>query len=385
MKISKRRLWILGAIAIGAIVILTLLVAPSNSKLDSGSTYNRAPEGYGAWYAFMSDRGTPVKRWQKPFADLAANKNAKIPITFLRVYSSLIIDTLSQVEQEWVKRGNTLVILGIKEAVTAAPFSTEHDSNVGKIKIDTRRRGREAKKLILSDRFGAIVWVENVGKGRVVYAATPHIAANAYQDLPGNYELLAEIVTQLTKGQSDRNTAIAKVPNQVWVDEYLHGYKDREIIKRETAETLIGYLAKTPLFPALVQGVAILIVAIIATTRRFGQPVILSAPVVDNSVAYIQALAGVLQKANSSDFVQEVLGKEEQLQLQKALLLGQFPLDIQSLADAWARQTGREAAELEKLLRSQHQKGRISDTDLLSWLSKWEQIRSKIPSYNRDN
>lgn len=384
MKLSKRRLWILGAIAIGAIALLTLLVAPTNSKLNSGSTYNRAPEGYGAWYAFMSQRGTPVKRWQKPFADLAANKNVKPPVTLLRVYSGLTIESLSDVEQEWIKRGNTIINLGVKEAVTAAPFSTEHDSKAGKIKIDTGRRGKDTENSILSDGFGKIVWEKSYEKGRVIYATTPSIAANAYQDFPGNYEFLAQIVTQFTKkGESDKNIT-AQVQNQVWVDEYLHGYKDAEIIKRETAETLIGYLAKTPLFPALVQGITILIVAILAGTHRFGQPAILSSPTVDNSVAYIQALAGVLQKANSSDFVQEVLGKEEQLQLQKALLLGQVPLDDGFLVDAWARQTGHPVAELEELLRSRQQKRRINDTALLSWLSKWEQIRSHIACDRRD-
>ena len=26
--------------------------------------------GYGAWYAFMQQRGTPVQRWQKPFSTM---------------------------------------------------------------------------------------------------------------------------------------------------------------------------------------------------------------------------------------------------------------------------------------------------------------------------
>ncbi|HLO47756.1 MAG TPA: DUF4350 domain-containing protein [Kamptonema sp.] len=384
MKLSKRRLWILGAIAIGAIALLTLLIAPTNSKINSGSTYNRSPSGYGAWYTFMSDRGTPVKRWQKPFVDLAANKNARPPVTLLRVYSGSTIETLSPVEEEWIKRGNIMVNLGVKEPVTAAPFSTEHDSKAGKVKIDTGRRGRNSENSILSDRFGAIVWEKSYGKGRVIYAITPYLAANAYQDFQGNYEFLAQIVTQFA-AQGENKKTPAQVSSQIWVDEYLHGYKDREIIKRETAETLIGYLLKTPLFPVFVQAITILLVAILAGTRRFGQPAMLSTPTVDNSEAYIQALAGVLQKANSSDFVQEVLGKEEQLQLQKALLLGQVPLDDGFLLEAWTRQTGRDPAELEKLLRSSQQKRRISETDLLSWLSKWQQIRSHIPFDNRSN
>jgi hypothetical protein len=80
MKLSNRRLWIFGAIAIGAIILITLLAAPANNQLNSGSTYNRAaPDGYGAWYAFMSERGTPIQRWRKPFEDLADDEEAEPP------------------------------------------------------------------------------------------------------------------------------------------------------------------------------------------------------------------------------------------------------------------------------------------------------------------
>ncbi|HAJ62015.1 MAG TPA: DUF4350 domain-containing protein, partial [Cyanobacteria bacterium UBA8543] len=84
MKLSNRRLWLFGAIAIGAIILITLLTAPTRNKVSSGSTYSRSPDGYGAWYAFMSERGTPVKRWRKPFDDLANNQNAQPPTTLLR-------------------------------------------------------------------------------------------------------------------------------------------------------------------------------------------------------------------------------------------------------------------------------------------------------------
>jgi hypothetical protein len=64
MNRSNRRLWLFGAIAIAAVILLTLFAAPANNQLSSGSTYTRAPNGYGAWYAFMEERGTPAKRWQ---------------------------------------------------------------------------------------------------------------------------------------------------------------------------------------------------------------------------------------------------------------------------------------------------------------------------------
>ena len=394
MNLSKRRLGLFGAIAIGVIILITLLAAPAHNTINSGSTYNRAPDGYGAWYAFMSERGTPIERWRKPFEDLADSEDINPPITLLRVYGTLTAQELSEKERDWIKSGNTLVLLGVHQPVTDAPFSTRHQTAAGSVKIDTQRRAKNIEDGLLGDRFGAIVWERSIGKGQVIFATTPHLAANAYQDFQGNYQFLAQIVTQ-----SDR---------PVWVDEYIHGYKDPELLacpskdspaitpqgKDSPARTargkeqkvkncqqepdLFSYLAKTPIFPIFVQGLILLLVAIWAANRRFGKPLTVSPPVVDNSEAYIQALAGVLQKADSSEFVLEVVGKEEQLQLQKALLLGQIQLDHQSLVDAWVQQTGHPAAELEQLLQVQSRKGRMSESDLLTWLRKWEQIRRQL-------
>lgn len=398
MNLSKNRFWLLGAIAVTALIIITLLFAPANNKINSGSTYNRGPDGYGAWYAFMSKRGTQVQRWQKPFEDFAKNQDAKPPSTLLRIYSKLIPQAVSETEKKWVEQGNTLVILGVRAPVTPAPFSSLHPASAGEIKIDTGRRYPSDKKQILGDRFGAIVWKQTIGKGTVYFGVAPYLAANAYQDFPGNYEFLAGLVTQLEGGEKeiegtqqaiavnfiqnpiDRQTQeTSKTLKKVWVDEYIHGYKDPEIIEREYEGNLFTYLAKTPLFPVFIQGTIILIIAIFAGWNRFGQPVTLSAAQVDNSEAYIQALAGVLEKANSTDFAVEIIGKAEQLQLQKALLLGQASLESESLTNAWVEQTGRKAAELSELLPPSR-KQRISDTDLLAWLGKWEQIRQHLAS-----
>ena len=361
INISKRRLWLFGAIAIGAAIVITLLAAPANNKLNSGSTYSRAPEGYGAWYAFMSERETPVERWQKPFQDLAEREDGEPPITLLRVYSQLMPGKLSPKERDWVKNSNNLVILGVHQPVTEAPFSTMHNSPAGRVKIDTGRRERKVEQTILGDRFGAVVWEERIGKGRVIYATTPHLAANAYQEIEGNYEFLAQLVS--------RNE------QPVWVDEYIHGYKDPEAIEGEQGKNIISYLARTPLFSTFVQGLIILLVVIWASNRRFGQALTLTTPVVNNSEAYIQALAGVLQKAERIEFILSVVGKEEQRQLQKALGLGEVLLDNQSLIEAWVQQTGRTATELEQLLKTQSRKRRIREKVLLAWLNKWEQIR----------
>jgi len=371
---KRRWLW-LGAIAVGVMILLTLLAAPNTSQSNNGSTYGRAPDGYGAWYAFMQQQGTPVKRWQKPFEQLpgvsdvkAAETPVKNPITFLRVNSHPGGNFLYSEERDWVEKGNTLVLLGVRSPVTKASFSTMQTSSVGAVKIDTRRR-REFKtneKSVLGDRFGSVVWQETVGAGKVIFATTPYLAANAYQNEPGNYQFLAQLVTQKE--------------NTIWVDEYIHGYKDQDVATKEDAQDFISYLAKTPLLAGLLQAGVLITVLIIAQNRRFGRPLTLSAPVIDNTEAYIQALAGVLQKAESGEFVVEVVGKEEQLQLQKALGLGTILVEHPLLVKAWTEQTKRPASELEQVLRIQAKKRRLSDQELLTWLGQWQSIRSHLPS-----
>ena len=358
MKRSNRLAWI-GAIALAAIVLLSLIAAPNNTKINAGSTYNRAPDGYGAWYAFMQQQGISIKRWQKPFSDIQPDKN---PVTFLQVSSDLRETTLDSQKREWLEKGNTLVILGAGARVTKAQFSTMQKYHQGDIKIDTRRRYKKSnsKQVDLGDRFGAVVWEESYKKGKVIFSTTPYLAANAYQDYLSNFKFLANLVTE---------------NNTIFVDEYIHGYKDADIRKKESEGDLFSFLAKTPVFPILLQVGILLLVLIWAQNRRFGKPIALDTPVVDNSEAYIQALAGVLQKADTADFVVEMVGKQEQLQLQKALGLGQITLEREALINFWIEKTGASAAELDAVLKLQSRKQPISERELLSWLGKWRNIR----------
>ncbi|AKG24007.1 DUF4350 domain-containing protein [Calothrix sp. 336/3] len=379
------RLVIFAAIAIVAVILLTLIAAPVSNQNRSGSTYSRSPDGYGAWYAFMQQRGVNIQRWQKPLGDLVTEKQ---PVTLLQVSSNWQKSYVSERELQWLEKGNTLVVLGVREPVTGAKFITQQNSPVGNVEIATSRRRNlvspspisitdtknQAKspvdsseeKLLLGDRDGAVVWELKVGKGKAIFAVTPHLAANAYQDNPGNFPYLATLV-------SEKN-------HKLFVDEYIHGYKDKQVQKTEKEGNLTDYLAKTPLFPALIQVGVMLLILAIAQNRRLGKPVIFDNQVVDNSEAYIQALAGVLQKADSQNFVVEMVGKAEQLQLQKSLGLGKNLLDSQIIIDTWQQKTGENSSEILDVLNLPSRKRNLSEGELKQWLQKWQMIRGKIAS-----
>ncbi|MBD2437668.1 DUF4350 domain-containing protein [Nostoc sp. FACHB-110] len=358
MKNYNRIAWI-GAIALAVIIIISIFSAP-NTKISNGSTYGRSPDGYGAWYAFMQKQGITIQRWQKPLEEFKAEKN---PITLLRIISYQREPYLLFDEEEWLKNGNILIILGVKTPVTAANFYSLQPTNFGNVKIATSRRKQKAEgeRIILGDRFGNIVWEKDVEKGKVIFSSTPYLAANAYQDNLSNFQYLASLINQ--KG------------NKIFVDEYIHGYKDADVREREGEGDLLSYFAQTPLLPIFIQILILLAVFIWAENQRFGKPIALETPVIDNSQAYIQALAAVLQKAESSDFVVDMVGKEEQLQLQKALGLGTTLLERQVLLQVWQEKTGQNLAELDAVLKLSAQKPRISERELLSWLAKWRTLK----------
>ena len=369
----RQRQWLFAIIAIAVIIILTLIAAPNSngSKNNSGSSYGRAPDGYGAWYKYMSTKEIPIKRWQKPFAQFIKENNQKV--TYIKIYSkadflSSTLD-LAKDESSWVKKGNTLVILGVNLPATAAPFKSfipyrDRPLSSRQIEIETTRRYifPSQNPSLLGDRYGTVVWSETLAQGKVIYSTTPYLAANAYQDSPDNYEFLAELVSQ--------NQAI-------WVDEYIHGYKDQETIVKEQREDVLSYLAKTPLYLLFIQIIVIGSVAIAAAFRRFGVPIVSKPAVIDNSTAYIDALAGVLEKANSTDFIIDTIAKDEQRKLQTSLGLGKSLVDDKTLITACQQQKKESAADLRQLLQTRNVNQKISDAKLITWIQRWQKINSQ--------
>lgn len=375
MQLNKRQIWII-AIVLLTLVMMTILMAPSggSSRLTQGSTYSRSPDGYGAWYAFMQERGTPLQRWQQPLKTLLQPSQDGAKRTVLRIGNGIERLGISATEEAWVKRGNVLVLLGSRARSTDAPFTSDLSSPQGQIRIETSRRQPNPQAQVwLQDRFGAVVWQQQLGLGQVIYASTPFLAANAYQDFRPNYEFLAKLVN---------------APNYpLWVDEYMHGYQDKGDLpssepsqRRATPLTLLEYLSTTPVLIAIMQAIVLLLLLMWGLNRRLGPAIALTAPTINNSEAYIQALAGALYKAECSEFVLETVGKAEQLHIQHALGLGNSLLPLETVVAAWVQQTGRPAAELEATLRTAKRQRRVSEAELLRWLNDIQTVRQHLPS-----
>jgi hypothetical protein len=83
-----------------------------------------------------------------------------------------------------------------------------------------------------------------------------------------------------------------------------------------------------------------------------------------------------LEKAKCTNFIVEVIGKEEQLKLQKELGLEDRLLDHQTLLEAWHNKNYR-SKKLSNLLKLQRENSNLSNLKLLDWLKSWQEIRNR--------
>ena len=301
-RLQSRRYWLI-ALAIAIVMLASfLLLIPHQSQRLQGSTYGRSPGGYGAWWAWMEQNHTPVQRWQKSPDQLITLTE---PATLLRIDPQAIVSgspqaslgSISTNDSQWVAKGNRLVYLGRWANLSAAPFDQTLDSEFGPVKIQGRRRATSINSPLLSDEHGAIIWREVQGDGEIIWVIPPFLGANAFQEQTANFQLLQALM------QPDRH--------QLWVDEYLHGYKDSETLAAEAVGTVWHYLQQTPLFPLFVQLLLLCGLLIGWGNRRFGRPQAPPPLPANNQQTYVYALAQVLEKGDRPEFVVQQLLQAE--------------------------------------------------------------------------
>ena len=391
-KSLSPRQWFTGGILAAGLLLFTLLSAPNNPRSD-GSTYSRSPEGYGAWYAYVERSGQAIARWQKPLtalfgkdgsdypqsdvqeiSDIASQTNSPISIRTTLIQISSEPDS-PRIDRRWIEQGNRVILIGTRKGktqLTNAVFQSEipikfgspSNPQSGTLKIATTRRHLQTSTLqtLVSDSYGTLVWRTPIGSGEIIHILPTFLAANAYQNEAQNFAYLQDLT------QGDR----------ILMDEYIHGYRDPETAATEGKGDLSTFFAKTPIALMFFQTLVILSVLIYGKNWRFGAIRSLNPPIINNSRAYIQALAGILQKANSTDFVTSTLSQAELKKLQRTLGLGTSRIDPETILQTWTEQTGRSATEFREafLLSSSHKDRhkKPSEAELTQWLTKIQTI-----------
>jgi len=391
-KSLSPRQWFTGGILAAGLLLFTLLSAPNNPRSD-GSTYSRSPEGYGAWYAYVERSGQAIARWQKPLTALLGKDGSDYPQSDVQEISDIASQTNSpisirttliqissepdspRIDRRWIEQGNRVILIGTRKGktqLTNAAFQSEipikfgspSNPQSGTLKIATTRRHLQTSTLqtLVSDSYGTLVWRTPIGSGEIIHILPTFLAANAYQNEAQNFAYLQDLT------QGDR----------ILMDEYIHGYRDPETAATEGKGDLSTFFAKTPIALMFFQTLVILSVLIYGKNWRFGAIRSLNPPIINNSRAYIQALAGILQKANSTDFVTSTLSQAELKKLQRTLGLGTSRIDPETILQTWTEQTGRSATEFREafLLSSSHKDRhkKPSEAELTQWLTKIQTI-----------
>ena len=377
-----RRWWILAVIAV---VLTVVLLMPGQNSPIQGSTCDKSPTGYGAWWTWMKKENTPVKRWQKPLTELGTLPN---PAALLHVDSSgenNAVYNLTNIGEvrEWLKAGNRLVYLGIRAPISDAPFQQVLPTEVGTVKIQGRRRGRYPGSSLLSDDYGSVVWRIPVGKGELIYSSMPWLAANAFQDQPGNFRFLQQLTT------ADGHDC--------WVDEYSHGFRGPDDATNGTGSpesdedgvrqigSVWKFFQQPPLFALFVQ--LIFMAALIAWwgNQAFGKRRSPALETPNNNQSYIEALAQVLVKANQPEFVVQKIAQAEaprlarQLSLPTSALPGISP-QSQLPASSPYPQSALTPTQ-KRLISFCVPKTRPKTVQgLQQWLQQWQQLRQEIES-----
>ena len=401
-KSFSLRQWFTFGILAAGLLLFTLLSAPNNPRSD-GSTYSRSPEGYGAWYAYVERSGQAIDRWEKPLPvlfgtdrsgpyqndvqEISDTHSSTSSPTYSPIKSpSSIRTTLIQITSEadsaridrrWIEQGNRVILIGTsksKTQLTKADFHSEvpvkfgssSNPQSGTLKIATTRRKassiQTSSQTLVSDSYGTLVWRTTIGSGEIIHILPTFLAANAYQNEVQNFAYLQDLT------QGDR----------ILMDEYIHGYRDSKTAATEGKGDLSTFLANTPIALVVLQTLIILSVLIYGKNWRFGAVRSLNPPIINNSRAYIQALAGILQKANSTDFVTSTLSHAELKKLQRSLGLGTATLDPETILQTWTIQTGRSATEFREAflfpLSNKDRHPKPSEAELIQWLTKIQTI-----------
>jgi hypothetical protein len=375
-----RRQTVIGLLLIGAISLaLILCLVPNQSRGSTqGSTYGRSPDGYGAWYTYMEKQGTPLHRWQKPideFAEFARKGNRPKTLIIIAPPSDQLVANWFKKPLEttpaWIDKGHNLVLIGVSGESTMAPFSTNQSTIVGPVKIDTSRRNLEIKMGIdLGDAYGSIAWTQSKGKGTITSLIPPYLAANAYQKYRGNFEFLAAVL------DADKT--------ELWIDEYSHGYRDPETLKKEGHDDVFAYLGQTPLSIFLIQAVFIVLIGLWGQRRRWGVLHSIESPELNNSQAYIEALASVLQRASSDRFVAEQLVKADRQSLQQFLGLELGTVSDSELVQSWTQRTGKSGDLLRPFLNADQPQGaNMFRSNLKTGLQQLQAVRTAIQDLNQ--
>ncbi|AXY68414.1 DUF4350 domain-containing protein [Thermosynechococcus sichuanensis E542] len=363
MIASNRRQWVFLSFAVLVLLVVGLLILVVAPSSRAGSSFDSSPWGTQQFYTYLEQQGFRVERWQRNYNNLRGKGHVLLQMSGRPIGwpPSLV---------EWLAQGNTLVRFYWHGEPTAAPFAERLSTPQGNVLVETRRRVpvQQGDRPLLADDHGLIVYLRRSNSPhnheQRILGVYPWLVANVYGGESGlaNFAVVAQLLQE-----------VAEPGATIYFDEWLHGYRQRtpeDVVSETVPQTLFDYFSRTPWLAVGLQFALLLLFLLWQQSQRFGPPLLEKEPVTSNSAAYIEALAGVLERAQQRQFVLEQLQDRFRYDLAHQLGLAANPHHLprdSELMQAWQTATGRSPDSLQALLSIPHS---IDDSQLLKWLEQ---------------
>ncbi len=351
------------------LLCLTLIVSIGAPKsYPNGSSYDSSLSGYAQWYGFMESQNHPVQRWRRAYSQLKGEKQTLIQVADVERFTEPNLESSEILD--WVKQGNTLIVLNWGGEVSGAPFRSDLTTPKGNVRLETTRRYATRVEnfddVLLKDSFGAAIGSKDFDKGQVIKGVYPWMGSGIYAQKGANFQVLADLATEQQ--------------GTIWVDEWLHGYRDLEpepALAKSKPQDLWSYFARRPIAVMAGQGVLLLALLLWGQNQRFGALLRIAPPPRNSSEQYIQALADTLNTHGHTEYVLALLGQSLRDRLRSRLGIvgadGAGEADG-AIATEWAGVTGRPSSELLELLKQSTAQKRLRDSELLAWVQQADTI-----------
>jgi hypothetical protein len=181
----------------------------------------------------------------------------------------------------------------------------------------------------LGDSRGALLVDFPRGNGRIVILSDPYIFSNGGLSLRDNLQLAINLLTT-TEGL-------------IAFDEYHQG-------KGQTRNALIGYFSGTPILPILGQLVALILVILWTSSRRFARPLPLNQVDRRSSLEFVASMAELQQQARAFDLaIENVYSRTRRVLARYAGM--EYNSPRAEVAERVAARSSLEARPLEVLMR----------------------------------
>lgn len=356
----RQRLTIILTIVVilGLLVILNTITYVKEQRVNDSeftanrSTYHAGPTGTRALYDFLSESGHKVMRWREPTEKLLGDSGSKV-MTFVVIGRTQLPFTDEESESllAWVKSGGRLVLIDrepdqqllpksgnwslnsrqfdlppldldatdpkqMTDKVTAlkpvqptlftqdiqevmpSRFAARikviaekpktrsgHDSSPGVEIVDEPTEAKSPAPIVhISDRDGALLVDYEYGLGRIALLGDPYVAANNGISLNDNLHLALNILTS--------------VDGLVAFDEYHQG---RGVSQNEFA----NYFAGTPVLAIAAQIVALVLLLIWTSGRRFARPLPLAQIDRRSSLEFVASMSELQERSRAFDLAVE--------------------------------------------------------------------------------